>query len=84
MGKLAAWAIVSTFANAGRALLFLPMLRGDKSETPQSNPEVESEGIEEADRSALLALFRLLVREPPRDHDFNTCPICKRYGITKI
>jgi hypothetical protein len=32
----------------------------------------------------LLALFRLLLREPPADHDFGTCPICKRYGITGI
>ena len=32
----------------------------------------------------LLALFRLLIREPPPDHDFNACPICKRYGITRI
>ena len=32
----------------------------------------------------LLALFRLLVREPPTDHDFRTCPICKQYGITGI
>ena len=32
----------------------------------------------------LLALFRLLVREPPADHDFGTCPICKRYGISGI
>ena len=32
----------------------------------------------------LLALLRLLTREPPRDHDFKTCPICKRHGITTI
>ena len=32
----------------------------------------------------LLALFRLLLREPPVDHDFRTCPVCKRYGITGI
>jgi hypothetical protein len=35
-------------------------------------------------RAELLALFRLLIREPPKDHDFRACPICKRYGITKI
>jgi hypothetical protein len=35
-------------------------------------------------RAELLALFRLLVREPPKDHDFRACPICKRYGITRI
>jgi hypothetical protein len=35
-------------------------------------------------RAELLALFRLLVREPPKDHDFRVCPICRRYGITRI
>lgn len=45
--------------------------------TPQSKtaPEPSPE---------LLALFRLLMREPPADHDFGTCLICKRYGITGI
>jgi hypothetical protein len=46
-----------------------------------------------ADRSAnsaapeqpeLLALFRLLMKQPPREHDCRTCPICKRYGIDEI
>jgi hypothetical protein len=32
----------------------------------------------------LLALFRLLVREPPPDHDFKTCAVCQRYGIADI
>jgi hypothetical protein len=32
----------------------------------------------------LVALLRLLTREPPRGHDFTTCPTCKRHGITKI
>lgn len=32
----------------------------------------------------LVALLRLLTREPPPGHDFKTCPICKRYGITGI
>jgi hypothetical protein len=32
----------------------------------------------------LIALFRLLVREPPPDHDFGTCQICNRYDITGI
>ncbi len=73
-----------TFANAAEALRFPPMLRGSKTESLQPSPEVKSEGTEEADPAALLALFRLLVREPPRDHDFRTCPVCKRYGITKI
>lgn len=32
----------------------------------------------------LLTLLRLLVREPPPDHDFRTCPICMRHGIRSI
>jgi len=35
-------------------------------------------------RGDLVALFRLLLKEPPPDHDFKTCPICKEYGITSI
>lgn len=38
----------------------------------------------DGERLELIALFRLLMREPPADHDFRTCPICKRYGITRI
>jgi hypothetical protein len=47
--------------------------KGALETTPQENRRAE-----------LLALFRLLVREPPKDHDFRACPICKGYGITKI
>jgi hypothetical protein len=36
------------------------------------------------DRVDLVALFRLLLRNPPREHDFEECPICKRHGITGI
>ena len=36
------------------------------------------------DRGDLVALFRLLLKNPPPEHDFKTCPICKRYGITSI
>lgn len=47
-------------------------------------PDPETPVTTETDRAALLALFRLLMREPPADHDFTACPICKRYGITGI
>ena len=55
-------------------------------------PEGASEGkdqtskLPESERGsgALLALLRLLTREPPAGHDFKTCPVCKRYGITEI
>jgi hypothetical protein len=46
--------------------------------------EEKSPKIDSVREAQLLALFRLLTKEPPPDHDFKTCPICKRYGITKI
>jgi hypothetical protein len=50
----------------------------------EAQPEKQKETTQDARRAELIALFRLLVREPPPDHDFRTCPICKRYGITSI
>jgi hypothetical protein len=51
--------------------------------TPQDEGEKKSkEGDNDLD--SLLPLFRLLVRQPPKDHDFKACPICQRYGITKV
>jgi len=38
----------------------------------------------QAREAELLALLRLLTREPPPDHDFKICPTCKRYGIAKL
>jgi hypothetical protein len=32
----------------------------------------------------LTPLFTILARQPPKDHDFRTCPICKEYGIAEI
>jgi hypothetical protein len=50
--------------------------------------EKESEETKSSERehtsAEIVALLRLLTREPPPGHDFATCPICKRYGITKI
>ena len=37
-----------------------------------------------AENSDLIVLLRLLTKQPPREHDFRTCAICKRYGLTKI
>jgi hypothetical protein len=39
---------------------------------------------ERAERAALLSLLRLLTQEPPHEHNFETCAICKDHGITKI
>jgi hypothetical protein len=46
--------------------------------------EIEKEKKAERDSIDLLPLFRLLARQPPRDHDFRTCPICNRHGIKGI
>ena len=52
-----------------------------QSDNGESHVEQVAQNDERAD---LIALLRLLIREPPADHDFHTCPICKRYGITRI
>jgi hypothetical protein len=32
----------------------------------------------------LIALLRMLLREPPPDHNFETCEICKKNGIMQL
>ena len=44
---------------------------------------VNQEPKEERAPAELIALFRLLVKEPPPDHNFETCEICKDHGITQ-
>lgn len=44
----------------------------------------EKEAARKIRRAELIALFRILTKEPAPDHDFNTCPICKRFGLTSI
>ena len=44
----------------------------------------EQEAAQKIRRAELLALFRILMKEPPPGHDFRTCPICKEFGITSI
>lgn len=53
-----------------------------RPEEAQNQPTKPIEG--EHASAELVALLRLLTREPPPGHDFTTCPICKRHGITKI
>ena len=53
----------------------------ETSKQEAQGPKLLSPG---AARAELLTLVRLLMREPPPDHDFQTCPICKRYGISSI
>jgi hypothetical protein len=54
------------------------------SENEPNQLRAQSENDQTVESAALLPLFRLLIREPPPDHDFNTCPVCKRHGITSI
>jgi hypothetical protein len=55
-------------------------------EEPKATPSHESHPEEDslAEDAALLALLRLLTCEPPPDHDFKTCPVCKHCGIEKL
>ena len=55
-------------------------------EEPKATPADEGhpEGESRVEDGALLALLRLLTREPPKDHDFKTCPICQYYEIEKL
>jgi hypothetical protein len=56
----------------------------DHQDYPQNKGDSSGETGVAMPSSEILALFRLLVREPPPGHDFKTCPDCKRYGITGI
>jgi hypothetical protein len=63
--------------------------RRDPVEIPKNAmPAAEKRNVCSGDQTEhqgeLLALFRLLVRQPLTDHDFQTCPICRRYGIGQI
>jgi hypothetical protein len=58
--------------------------RPDKSTGPTAAHPEPDDRQKDAERPELVALFRLLMREPPADHDFRTCPICKRHGISRI
>jgi hypothetical protein len=55
-------------------------LMPDRPEFQKATRKSEGEPVSRE----LVALLRLLTREPPPGHDFKTCPICKRFGITKI
>jgi len=63
-------------------------MMGNERLPPQNNqpakPDNENEAARTIRRAELLALFRILMKEPPPDHDFATCPICKRFGLTSI
>lgn len=49
---------------------------------------IREEGNEEEPKKEdvhdILPLIYILLKNPPPDHDFKTCPICKEYGITEL
>jgi hypothetical protein len=48
----------------------------EKNTPPGSGAKKENHKPEQKDDDdVLLPLFRLLLREPPKGHDFKTCPI---------
>ena len=53
---------------------------------PQSEETAPTEVrlADEEEKAHLIPLFRLLMKRPPANHDFRTCPICTQYGITEI
>ena len=58
---------------------------------PGTMPEeqlIPEEGNEEESKKEdvhdILPLIYILLKNPPPDHDFTTCPICKEYGITEL
>jgi len=57
--------------------------RGVRASQEEQTPNPEHVK-KECRRADLLPLVRLLVRQPPKEHDFRTCPICRRCNITEI
>lgn len=52
---------------------------------PDSMQESENqEPKKERVPAELIVLLRILLKEPPPDHDFATCEICKAHGITQL
>jgi hypothetical protein len=45
---------------------------------------VQQEPKKERVPAELIALFRILLKEPSPDHSFETCEICKANGITRL
>ncbi len=60
------------------------LLMSAKRESHEERRHAERATERQDEPNALLALLRLLTREPQPGHDFKTCAICKRYGITQI
>ena len=54
------------------------------SDSPAKPQNLAGEEKPPLTAAELLPLFRLLTREPPKGHDFKSCPLCKEFGIDRI
>jgi hypothetical protein len=57
------------------------------SQKPLANSKSEDlrpEAQKGAIAAGLIPLFRILIAEPAKEHNFKTCPICEEYGLTQI
>jgi hypothetical protein len=54
----------------------------DHKTTPNEDERLTADA--EVDTDALVALLRLLLCKPPPNHDFKSCPICRKHGIREI
>jgi hypothetical protein len=59
-------------------------MQAKPNDSPSKRRNPASEEKTPLTAAELLPLFRLLTREPPKSHDFKTCPLCKEFGIDRI
>lgn len=78
---------IAFFPNGKRGMLrchdVLVTFVMDKEKAPNEVMR-EEERSQDKEFADLLPLLRILLQEPPEGHDFATCPICCRWGITHI
>lgn len=60
-----------------------PFMRSMTIDEPNREKGDEADPKKEEVRD-LLPLMRILLKNPPPDHDVKTCPICKEHGITEL
>jgi hypothetical protein len=65
-------------------LIYHDLMNQHGSPARTDNPGREIHKTKEPIALELIALFRILVKAPPREHDTKTCPLCKDYGFHEI
>jgi hypothetical protein len=75
-----------TFFFGGVRDTLFPMRKKPKSSSPPVKVQtvLTAAAKLEGEGNDLVALFRLLLREPPKTHDCRRCAICKAYGMDGI